>query len=144
MTRPGIEPSTAQPHAGRSPTPPLSERESEAKEQRPENAATWSAHHFQGLLPVEHAVDVADDLANVVVGNLAGPACADAFRPVDEQCGDDGDVPLWLHTLVVIKVVLEQVVVYRWEQKAGQGAAGTATTNKSVHGWGKKREKESQ
>lgn len=72
-------------------------------------------------------MDVADDLANVVVGNLAGPASADTFRPVDEQCGDDGDVPLWLHTLVVVKVVLEQVVVYRWEKKAGQRAGGTTT-----------------
>lgn len=77
-----------------------------------------------GLLPVEHAEDVADDLANVVVRNLAGPTCANTFRPVDEQRGDDGDVPLWLHTLVVIIVVLEQVVIHLWEKKAGQGAAG--------------------
>lgn len=65
------------------------------------------AHHFLGLLPVDHAEDVADDLTNVVVGNLAGPACADTFGPVDKHRGNDGDVPLWLNTLVVIKVVFK-------------------------------------
>lgn len=90
----------------------------------PENAA--SAHHFLGLLPIDQAEDVADDLTNVVVGNLAGPAGADTFSPVDKHHGDDGDVPLWLHALVVIKVVFKQVVVYWWEKKAGQRTGGGA------------------
>ena len=72
----------------------------------------------------EHAVDVVDDLAGVVVGQLAGPAGADALRPVHQHHGDDGDVPLGLHLLVVVVQELEQVGVHGREQQPGQGAAG--------------------
>ena len=72
----------------------------------------------------EHAVDVVDDLAGVVVGQLAGPAGADALRPVHQHHGDDGDVPLGLHPLVVVVVVLEQVVVHGGEDQPGQRTAG--------------------
>lgn len=80
------------------------------------------AHHGQRFLAVEHSVDVADDLSYVVVGDLASPARADTFSAVHQQSGDDGNVPLWLHTLVVIIVVLQQVVVHSWENKSGQRA----------------------
>lgn len=79
-------------------------------------------HHGQRLLSVQHAVDVVDDLSYVEVGDLAGPACADTVAAVHQHSGDDGHVPLWLHTLIVIIVVLKQVVIRRWEQKAGQRA----------------------
>lgn len=36
-------------------------------------------HHGQRLITIEHAVDVVDDLSYVVVGDLAGPACANTF-----------------------------------------------------------------
>lgn len=67
-------------------------------------------------------MDVADDLSYVVVGDLAGPSCADTFSPVHQHSGDDGHVPLRLYALVVVIVVLEQVVIHRWENKAGQRA----------------------
>lgn len=89
-------------------------------------------HHWQGLLPVEHAVDVIDDLSDVVVGDFAGPTGADAFRAVHQHSGDDGNVPLWLHTLVVVIVVLEQVVIQGREYQAGNRAVRTNVQNVSV------------
>lgn len=82
-------------------------------------------HHGQRLLSVEHTVEVANDLSYVVVGHPAGPSCADTIRTVHQHKGDDGHVPLWLYTLIVIIVVLEQVVIHRWENKAGQRAGRT-------------------
>lgn len=70
-------------------------------------------------------MDVADDLSYVVVGDLAGPACANAFSTVNQHSRDDGNVPLWLYALVVIIVVLEQVVIHSWKHKASQWAGGT-------------------
>lgn len=64
---------------------------------------------------VEHAVDVVDDLAGVVVGDLAGPPGPDALGAVHQHHGDDGNVPLWLHLLVVVEQELEQVGVDGWE-----------------------------
>lgn len=80
------------------------------------------SHHGQRLISVEHTVDVADDLSYVVVGDLAGPACADTFSTVNQHSGDDGHVPLWFYTLVVIIIVLEQIVIHSWENKAGKRA----------------------
>lgn len=67
-------------------------------------------------------MDVADDLSYVVVGHPAGPACADTFTAVHQHSGDDGNVPLRLYALVVIDVILEQVAIHSWENKAGQRA----------------------
>lgn len=91
------------------------------------NHPTWQISgnhpdHGQRFLAVEHTVDVADDLTNVVVWNLAGPTCADAFGSVHKHSGDDGNVPFRLYALVVIIVILEQVVIHCWENKAGEGA----------------------
>lgn len=78
-------------------------------------------------------MDVADDLPYVVVGDLAGPACADTFGTVHQHRGDDGHVPLRLNALVVVIVVLEQIVIHSWEEKAGKGAgrAGSREENSS-------------
>lgn len=83
-----------------------------------------SPHHRQRLLAVEQTVDVVDDLTYVIVGNLTGPACANTLSTVYQHSRDDGNVPFWLYTLIVIVVVLEQVVIHCWEKKAGQGADG--------------------
>lgn len=77
-------------------------------------------HHEQRFLAVEHTVDVVDDLTDVIVGDLAGPACANPFGPIHQHSGDNGNVPFRLHTLIIVVVVFEQVVVHRWENKAGQ------------------------
>lgn len=69
---------------------------------------------------VQHAVDVVDDLPRVVIGDLAGPAGPDALGAVHQHHGDDGNVPLGLHLLVVIKQELEQVGVDGREQGLGQ------------------------
>lgn len=69
---------------------------------------------------VKHAVDVVDDLSRVVVGDLAGPASPDTLCSVHQHHGDYGNVPLWLHLLVVIVKKLQQVGVYGWEQQLGQ------------------------
>lgn len=82
------------------------------------------SHHGQRLLPVQHTVNAADDLSHVVVGDFAGPAGADAFGTIHQHSGDDGHVPLWLYTLVIIIVVLEQVVIHGWENQAGEWAEG--------------------
>lgn len=71
---------------------------------------------------VQHAVDVVDDLPGVVVGDLAGPAGPDALGAVHQHHGDDGNVPLWLHLLVVVKQELEQVGVDGGEEGLGQWA----------------------
>lgn len=82
-------------------------------------------HHGQRFFAIEHAVDVNDNLSYVIVGDLAGPACADAFSAVHQHSWDDGHVPLRLDALVVIIVVLEQVVIHSWEKKAGKRAGRT-------------------
>lgn len=43
---------------------------------------TQTVYHWQGVLVVEHAVDVVDDLSGVVVGDLTRPACSDALSAV--------------------------------------------------------------
>ncbi len=53
-------------------------------------------HHFPGLLAVEHAAQVGDDLAHVVVVDARAPAGADAVGSIDEHHGDDGHVPVGL------------------------------------------------
>lgn len=60
----------------------------------------------------EHSVDVVNDLPGVVVWDLAGPACPDALSSVHQHHGDDGNVPLWLHLLVVIVQELEQIEIH--------------------------------
>lgn len=77
-------------------------------------------NHGQRLLAVQHAVDVVDNLAHVVVGDAAGPARADAVGAVCENNRDDGNVPLRLHAHVVVIVVLEQVVIHGREKQTSQ------------------------
>lgn len=77
-------------------------------------------------------MDVGDDLSNVIVGDLARPACANTFSTVDEHGGYDWNVPLWFDALVVIIVVLEQVVIHSWEKKAGQRAGCTKICEKII------------
>ena len=81
-------------------------------------------YHGHGVLLFKHAVDVVDDLSHVVVGDLAGPAGSDALGSVDQDHGEDGDVPLGLHLLVVVPEELQQAGVYRREQQLRQGTAG--------------------
>lgn len=76
----------------------------------------------------EHAVDVVDDLSGVVVGDLTGPARPDALSTVHQHHGDDGDIPLGLHLLVVVVQELEQVGVHGWEQQLGQRTVGEKET----------------
>lgn len=70
---------------------------------------------------LKHAVDVVDDLSWVVVGDLASPACPDTLCSVHQHHGNYGNVPLWLHLLVIIIKKLEQVEVHRWKQQLSQG-----------------------
>lgn len=58
---------------------------------------------------VEQAVDVVDDLSWVVVGDLTRPACPDALSSVNQHHGNDGNIPLRLHLLVVVVEELQQV-----------------------------------
>lgn len=74
-----------------------------------------TVYHGQGILVVEQSVDVVDNLSGVVVRNLTRPACPNAFCTVHQQHWNDGNVPLWLHLLVVIIQELEQVEVHGWE-----------------------------
>lgn len=83
-----------------------------------------TVYHGQGVLVVEHAVDVVDDLSGVVVWDLTGPAGPDALGSVHQHQRDDGNVPLWLHLLVVIVQELQQVGVPRREQQFGQRTVG--------------------
>lgn len=76
-------------------------------------------YQWQRLLVFQHTVDVVDDLSGVVVGDLAGPAGPDAFGAIHQHHGDDRNVPLWLHLLVVVKQELEQVGVDGGEQGLG-------------------------
>ena len=78
--------------------------------------------HILGFLPVEHPSQVLDDLARVVVGDLGAPTGADAVGAVDEDHGDDGDVPLGLDLLVVVGQVVEDGVVVGVEDQPGQRA----------------------
>lgn len=83
-----------------------------------------SFYHGQRVLVVEHPVDIVDDLSGVVVWNLARPASADTLSAVHEHHGDDGNVPLRLHLLVVIKQELKQIGVHLWEQQLGKRTVG--------------------
>lgn len=78
------------------------------------------AYQRQGVLILQHAVDVVDDLPRVIIGDLAGPAGPDALGAVHQHHGDDGNVPLGLHLLVVVKQELEQVGVDGREQGLGK------------------------
>lgn len=77
---------------------------------------------------VEHSVDVVNNLSGIIVGNLAGPACPNALCTIHQHHGNDGNVPLWLHLLVVIIQELEQVRVHCWEQQLGEGTVGNGIT----------------
>lgn len=68
-----------------------------------------TVYQWQGVLVVEHAVDVVDNLSGVVVGDLTRPACPDALSAVHQHHRNDGNVPLGLHLLVVIIQELQQV-----------------------------------
>lgn len=72
----------------------------------------------------EHAVDVVDDLSGVVVWDLTRPACPNALSAVHQHHGNDGNVPLGLHLLVVVIQELEQVGVHSWEQQLGERTVG--------------------
>lgn len=61
-----------------------------------------SAYHWQGVLVVEHAVDVVDNLSGVIVGDLTSPACPDALSTIHQHHRNNGNVPLRFHLLVVI------------------------------------------
>lgn len=61
-----------------------------------------TVYQWQGVLVVEHAVDVVDDLSGVVVGDLTSPACPDALGAVHQYHWNDGNIPLRFHLLVVI------------------------------------------
>lgn len=65
-------------------------------------------------------MDVADNFTHVIVGDSTSPACANAIRAVDQYEWDDGNIPLWLNTHVVIVVVLEQVVIHSREKEPSQ------------------------
>lgn len=75
-------------------------------------------------MAAEHAVDVADDLAYVIVWEATGPSRTDAISTVGQNEWYDGHVPLRLHTHIVIIVVLEQVVIHSREKKPSQRAGG--------------------
>lgn len=78
-----------------------------------------TVYHWQGILVVQHAIDVVDDLSGVVVGDLTRPACPDALGTIHQHHWNDGNVPLRLHLLVVIVQELEQVGIHRREQQLG-------------------------
>ncbi len=61
-----------------------------------------------------------DDNSRVVVGNRGLPPGGDAVGSVDENHGDDGDVPLRLDRLVVVGQVVEDGVVLRVEDQSCQ------------------------
>lgn len=61
-----------------------------------------SVYHGQGVLVVQHAVDVVNYFSGVVVGDLTGPSRPDALSAVHQQDWNDGNVPLGFHLLVVV------------------------------------------
>ena len=69
---------------------------------------------------VEHAVDVVDDLSDVIVWDLTRPACPDALSTIHQHQWNNGNVPLGLHLLVVIVQELEQVGVHSRVQQLGK------------------------
>ena len=80
-------------------------------------------YHGQGFEPVEHPLEVGDDLVDVEVGDLGAPAGADALGAVDEHHGQDGAVPLGLHAQAVVEVGLQQRVVVHVVDQPRQLAA---------------------
>lgn len=86
-----------------------------------------AAYHRQRFLVFEQAVDIVNYLSWVVVGDLTRPARPDAFCAVYQHHGDDGNVPLRLHLLVVIVQELEEVGVQRGEQQLSEWTVGNET-----------------
>lgn len=79
------------------------------REQQQTRHAPW-LHGF-GLLVVDEALEVGDDLAGVVVGDGGGVARADAVAAVDQDHGQHRAVKFGLDALPVLLLVLEQGVV---------------------------------
>ena len=49
--------------------------------------------HLLGILPIQHPHQVVDNLSWVVVGDLGRPPCPNAVGTVDQDHGQDWNVP---------------------------------------------------
>lgn len=70
-------------------------------------------YHWKRVFPIQHSLDVGNDLPDVVVRELGAPSCSDSFRSIYQHHRNDGTVPLRLNLQVVIKIALQQrIIVY--------------------------------
>lgn len=65
-------------------------------------------------------MNIVDDLSHVIVGDAAGPSGANALTSISQHQRDDGYVPLWLHSQIIIVVILQQVIVHSREQQTSK------------------------
>lgn len=77
-------------------------------------------YHGKWIFSIEHAENIVDDLSHVIVGDAAGPSCADALTSISQQQRDDGHVPLGLHSQIIIIVILQQVIVHSRKQQTSK------------------------
>lgn len=77
-------------------------------------------HHGKSLFSIEQAVDIIDNLTDIIVGKATRPSCADAISSVGQHHRDDGNVPLGLHSQIIVVVILEYVIIHRRKQQASQ------------------------
>lgn len=80
-------------------------------------------YHWQWLFSIHQPTDIVNNFPDIKVGDFTGPASANPFSPIDQHHWNDGHVPLWLHTLVVIIEEPQDVVIHWWEHQACQGTA---------------------
>lgn len=73
-------------------------------------------YHGKWLFSIEQAVNIVDDLSQIKIRDATGPSCADALTSISQHQRDDGNVPLWLHSQIVIIIILQQVIIHSREQ----------------------------
>jgi len=89
--------------------------------------------HGVGVITVEQAADVVDDVEGTVVGDGGGETCADTSCAVEEDARNDGDVVVRLDGETVVILVLEEVVIRLGVEKAGDGIeAGEDVTSRGM------------
>lgn len=59
-------------------------------------------YHWQWLFSIHQTTDIIHSFPDIKVGDLAGPASTNPFCPIYQHHWNNRDVPLWLHTLIVI------------------------------------------
>ena len=79
------------------------------------------AYHFLWLLVVNESLQVSHNLPYTIIRHTGGVAGTYPFTTIHQHHRDNGTIPLWLNTNVVISEVLQLSIVRAREYESGQG-----------------------